>query len=459
MTQPLEVVVLAAGQGTRMKSDRPKVLHRLAGCPLLDHVLRAAESLGPGVLHVVYGHGGEHVREAFAGRELHWVAQTEQLGTGHAVAQVEPALADDALVLILYGDVPLIRPQTLQRLVAAAEGDRLALLTAILPDPTGYGRIVREDERVRRIVEHKDASDAIRAIHEVNTGMMALSARQLKGWLTRIGNDNAQGEYYLTDIIGLADADGVPIGAVVVDDNDEVLGINDRLQLAHLERVHQRREAERLMRDGLTLIDPARFDLRGSLRVGRDCVIDVNVVIEGDVVLGDRVKVSANCVLKDAVIGDDVDIEPMSVLESCQVAGGCHIGPFARLRPGTELATGARIGNFVEVKKSTIGPGSKVNHLSYIGDTRMGGGVNIGAGTITCNYDGANKHQTVIGDNAFIGSDTQLVAPVEVGAGATIGAGSTITRNAPADELTLSRNKQQTVKGWKRPEKKVKSEK
>jgi bifunctional UDP-N-acetylglucosamine pyrophosphorylase/glucosamine-1-phosphate N-acetyltransferase len=451
----LEIIVLAAGAGTRMRSDRPKVLHALAGRPLLAHVLATAAELRPAAIHVVYGHGGEQVRAAFPGLPVHWVEQAERLGTGHAVAQALPAVADDALVLVLYGDVPLTTAATLHGLIAAAGPETPALLTAVLPDPTGYGRIVRNAAgQAVRIVEQKDANADELALNEVNTGMMALPAAPLKAWVGRLRNDNAQGEYYLTDVVAAAVADGMAVVPVVARALDEVLGVNDRLQLAHLERAYQRRQAEALMRAGVALADPARFDLRGELVCGRDVFIDVGAVFEGRVVLGDNVTVGAHCVVRDSTLAEGAEILPMSLIESAEIGPDCHVGPFARIRPGTRLAEGARIGNFVEVKKSAIGRGSKVNHLSYVGDATVGANVNIGAGTITCNYDGANKHQTVIGDGAFIGSDTQLVAPVEVGAGATIGAGSTITRDTPAGELTLSRAKQQTLPGWKRPVKK-----
>ncbi len=454
MTTPLEIIVLAAGQGTRMRSDLPKVLHPIGGRPLLECVCNTAAALAPERIHVVYGHGGAEVRERLGHLEVHWVEQAEQLGTGHAVAQAIDAVDPGSRVLVLYGDVPLITAGTLRRLAAAADGERLALLTVRLSDPTGYGRVVRgADGAVCRIVEQKDATTDEAAIDEINTGFLAVGAARLAGWLARLGNDNAQGEYYLTDIFAMAAADSVPIATEGTGDAEEVMGINDRVQLATLERALQRRQAEALMRDGVTLTDPARFDLRGELTVGRDVVIEPNVIIEGQVSLGDRVRIGANTVLTNVQIGTGTEVLPMSVLEDAIVGTGCHIGPFARIRPGTRLADGARIGNFVEVKKSDIGAGSKVNHLSYIGDTRMGAGVNIGAGTITCNYDGANKHRTLIGDGAFIGSDTQLVAPVEIGEGATIGAGSTITREAPPGELTLSRSRQQTVKGWKPPKK------
>ncbi len=453
----LETVVLAAGQGTRMKSSLPKVLHPLGGRPLLAHVLECALGLEPRGLHVVYGHGGEAVPAALSGYDVQWVHQAQQLGTGHAVAQAIGAVDPASTVLILYGDVPLMRPETLQGLVSQAEAGALALLTVELPNPSGYGRIVRNGAGcVERIVEEKDADANLRAIREVNTGIMAVGARRLGQWLANLSNENAQREYYLTDVIAMAVADGVRVHAALAPDVDEVAGVNDRIQLAHLERVHQRRQAEALMRQGVSLIDPARFDLRGSVTVGQDVTIEPNVILEGRVVLGDRVRIGANCLLRDVEVADGAVIHPMSILEEAAVGRNCQVGPFARLRPGTRLQEKARIGNFVEVKNSEIGAGSKANHLAYIGDTTMGREVNIGAGTITCNYDGANKHRTEIGDNVFIGSDTQLVAPVKVGTGATIGAGSTITRDAPDGELSLSRSKQITLSGWRRPTKKAK---
>ncbi len=447
----LEIIILAAGQGTRMRSSLPKVLHNLAGKPLLGHVIDTAKKLEPAAIHVVYGHGGELVKESISEPQINWVEQAQQLGTGHAVEQAMPAVDEASTVLVLYGDVPLIRAQTLQELLQQGESG-LALLTLILDDPTGYGRIVRDGAgRVQAIVEHKDASEEQLRIQEGNTGILACPATHLRGWLKQLDNSNAQGEYYLTDIIALAVADGVEVQGSTVADAHEVAGVNDRLQLAELERNYQKRCAEALMRDGATLMDPSRFDLRGSATVGQDVVIDVGVVLEGEVVLGDRVRIGANCVLRDVQIGDDVIIEPMSVIENAEIGQQCHVGPFARLRPGTRLSDKAKVGNFVEIKNSVIGHASKVNHLSYIGDTSMGNEVNIGAGTITCNYDGANKHRTTIGDRVFIGSDTQLVAPVTVSDGATVGAGSTITRDAPAGELTLSRSKQTTITGWNRP--------
>jgi bifunctional UDP-N-acetylglucosamine pyrophosphorylase/glucosamine-1-phosphate N-acetyltransferase len=418
---------------------------------MLAHVIDTARHLEPAAIHVVYGHGGEQVKGALADPVINWVEQAEQLGTGHAVEQAMPMVKDGSTVLILYGDVPLITAETLHDLLQRAVSG-LGLLTVELADPTGYGRIVRNGEgRVMAIVEQKDASAEQLQIREGNTGIMACSAERLRGWLKKLDNSNAQGEFYLTDVIALAVQEGVEVVAERVADEDEVAGVNDRSQLAQLERRYQRRCADALMREGATLLDPSRFDLRGSASVGRDVVIDVGVVFEGEVVLGDRVRIGANCVLRDVRIGDDVAIEPMSLIEQAEIGNKCVIGPFARIRPGTRLAEKARVGNFVEVKNSVIGSASKINHLSYIGDTSMGSDVNIGAGTITCNYDGANKHRTEIGDRVFIGSDSQLVAPVTVGDDATIGAGSTITRDAPQGELTLSRSGQKSIKGWKRP--------
>ena len=448
----LSVVILAAGQGTRMKSALPKVLHPLGGVPLLQHVIRTARALSPASIRVVYGHGGEQVPQALSQAGVEWVLQEEQKGTGHAVEQAMPGIADDDTVLVLYGDVPLIRPQTLRQLVDEAGEDRLVLLTAVLEDPHGYGRIVRDaDGRPSAIVEHKDASEAQRQIREINTGFLAAPAGRLRGWLQRLDNRNAQGEFYLTDVIAMAAAEGAPLDSVTAEDEFEVLGVNDRVQLATLERVYQRRQAERLMRAGVTLADPARFDQRGELEVGQDCFIDINVIFEGTVKIGRDVKIGHNCLIKNTIIGDGVEILGNCVIEDAEIGAASRIGPFARIRPQTRLAEGVHVGNFVEIKKSSVAAGSKINHLSYIGDTRMGSGVNVGAGTITCNYDGASKHLTEIGDDVFIGSDTQLVAPVRVGDGATIGAGSTITRDVPPGELTLSRSPQQTRTGWKRP--------
>jgi len=447
----LSVVILAAGKGTRMRSDLPKVLHPLGGMPLLSHVLATARQLEPDVICVVYGHGGELVPQRLAAPDVTWILQEPQLGTGHAVMQALPRLhaaapaptfaspAPEHLVLVLYGDVPLIRAATLRALIAAAGEDKLGLLTAHLDEPHGYGRIVRENGKVARIVEEKDASEDERAIREVNTGILVAPLARLIRWLPQLSNCNAQREYYLTDIVALAVADGIEIVTVQPAHPWETEGVNSKNQLARLERIYQRNIAESLMEQGVTLADPARIDVRGELICGRDVFIDVNCVFEGRVELKDGVRINAHCVIQDAVIGP-----------------GSVIGPFARLRPGTVLAEDVHIGNFVEVKNSTIGAHSKANHLSYLGDTTMGSRVNVGAGTITCNYDGANKHRTVIEDDAFIGSDTQLVAPVTVGRGATLGAGTTLTRDAPPGQLTLSRAKQVSVPGWKRPVKQKK---
>jgi len=453
---PLSVVILAAGQGKRMNSDLPKVLQPLAGRPLLQHVVDAARMLdGVHAIHVVYGHGGERVREAFAGQDLQWALQAEQHGTGHAVQQAMPSVPDGDLVLVLYGDVPLTTPATLARLVAAAGPDSLAVLSARMEDPTGYGRIVRDGSgRLVRIVEHKDANTKERAIDEVNTGLMALPATQLRRWLGELRNDNAQGEYYLTDVIVMAVKQGLQVEAVVAEDEAEVQGVNDKLQLAECEATYRRRRAVELMRAGVTLADPARFDARGELHTGRDVYIDINVVFEGKVTLGDRVRIGPNCVIRNASVGADTEIAANSVIDGASVGANCRVGPFARLRPGAQLHDDVHVGNFVEVKASELKRGAKANHLTYLGDATIGEKANVGAGTITCNYDGVNKFRTEIGDGAFIGSGSMLVAPVRIGAGATIGAGSTITRDAPEGKLTLERSKQATIEGWKRPEKK-----
>jgi bifunctional UDP-N-acetylglucosamine pyrophosphorylase/glucosamine-1-phosphate N-acetyltransferase len=453
----VNVVILAAGQGKRMHSDLPKVLHRLAGRPLLAHVLDCARALDPARIAVVYGHGGEAVREAIGDQTLTWVKQEPQLGTGHAVQQGLAALADSAQTLVLYGDVPLTRPETLRSLVAAA-GSGVAMLTVELDEPGGYGRIVREGGAVKRIVEEKDATPAERAIREVNTGIMAAPTKPLARWLASLRNDNAQREYYLTDVVALAVKEGVPVRAVQPGAVWETLGVNSKGELAELERAHQRLVAGRLLEAGVSLADPARIDVRGRLECGRDVAIDVNCVFEGEVALGDRVSVGANCVLRNVRIDADTRIEPFCHLEEADIGRSCRIGPYARLRPGARLAEDVHVGNFVEVKASTIGAGSKANHLSYIGDTEVGRNVNVGAGTITCNYDGANKHRTIIEDDVFIGSDTQLVAPVRVGRGATLGAGTTLTEDAPPGQLTISRVRQATIPGWKRPQKKGKGE-
>jgi len=451
----LHVIILAAGQGTRMRSALPKVLHPLAGRPMLEHVVRTAAALGPAAIHVVHGHGGEQVRAALAHLDVRWVEQAEQLGTGHAVEQAMPAVPDPATVLVLYGDVPLIEHETLAETAHRAGRGALALITVELEDATGYGRILRaQDGRVTGIVEHKDASPQQRALREGNTGILCAGAAPLRAWLSRLDRDNAQGEYYLTDVIAMAAAEGVAIDTVHPARAVEVLGVNDRVQLATLERAYQRAQAERLMRGGATLADPARVDVRGEVQVGRDVWLDVNVVLEGSVEIEDEVRVGPNVVLRDCRLGRGVEVLANSLIDGAKVGAGARIGPFARLRPGTDLAAEVHVGNFVEVKNARLGRGSKANHLTYLGDAEVGAAANVGAGTITCNYDGANKHRTVIGDGAFIGSGVELVAPVTVHAGATIGAGSTISRDAPAGQLTLSRSRQVTVAGWRRPQKK-----
>lgn len=455
MNPPLNIVILAAGKGTRMKSDLPKVLHPLAGKPLITHVLAAADQLGPQSICVIYGHGGETLPQALGRTDLAWARQEPQLGTGHAVQQAVPHLDKTALCLILYGDVPLTRAETLREMTLIARDGAIALLTVQLDNPSGYGRIVRNVRgQVERIVEQKDATPEELQIKEVNTGILCLPAGKLATWLSRLDNNNAQGEYYLTDVIGMAAAEGERVIPCHPGAEWEVLGINSRAQLAELERLHQRNQAQQLMAEGVTLIDPSRIDVRGTLRCGRDVLIDINAIFEGDVVLGDGVQIGANCVLKNVVLDAGVQLKPFCHLEGAKVGANAVIGPYARLRPGTELAEETHIGNFVELKNAQVGFNSKINHLSYVGDASVGRRVNIGAGTITCNYDGANKHRTVIEDEAFIGSDTQLVAPVTVGKGATLGAGTTLTKDAPAGQLTLSRAKQLTLSGWQRPLKK-----
>lgn len=452
---PLTVVILAAGQGKRMKSALPKVLQPLAGRPLLEHVIDTAQALAPAEVHVVYGHGGDRVREALAGEKVSWVEQREQLGTGHAVMQALPAFRHAGLVLVLYGDVPLIRRETLAQLIALAGPKALGLLTMRLDDATGYGRIVRDARgQVRRIVEQKDASKKELRITEGNTGVMAVPAALLKKWLSRLKNDNAQGEYYLTDIIAMAVRDKVKVNPLVASSATEVLGVNDKSQLAELETARRKQISHDLMLAGVTLVDPARFDLRGSLEHGSDVSIDVNVVLEGAVKLGDGVRIGPNCFIRDAQIAAGTEVHANCVIDRAVIGPACTIGPFARIRPESRLDRGVHVGNFVEVKKSLLGEGSKANHLTYLGDAVVGKGVNVGAGTVTCNYDGANKSQTHIEDGAFIGSGSMLVAPVRIGAGATIGAGSTINKDAPANQLTLSRARQMSIEGWRRPVKK-----
>jgi len=448
----VNIVILAAGVGKRMQSRTPKVLHALAGRPLLWHVLDTAKQLAPKTVCVVYGHGGEAVREALGDNGAVWVLQQPQMGTGHAVMQAVPHLDERWPTLVLYGDVPLIRSETLARLIEAA-GKGVGVLTATLDNPAGYGRILRKGNRVLGIVEEKDASAKQRELREINTGIIVAPTKKLKGWLARLRNNNAQKEYYLTDIVTLATRERVPVAAIQAGDAWETLGVNSRPQLAELERFHQRRLATALLDKGTMIADPSRCDVRGSLVCGADVSIDVNCVFEGEVRLGDGTAVGANCVLRNVSVGPGTRIEPFCYLEDADIGADCHIGPYARLRPGTrsQLAAQVHIGNFVEIKASTIGEGSKANHLAYIGDSEVGRNVNVGAGTIVCNYDGANKHRTVIEDDVFIGSDTQLVAPVRVGRGATLGAGTTLTKDAPPGELTLSRAKQVSVPGWKRP--------
>ncbi len=451
----LSVVILAAGKGKRMASALPKVLHPIGGRPMLQHGLDCARSLDARRCCIVVGHGNERIRAAIHAPDAVWVEQAEQLGTGHAVAQALPTIPDQSLVLVLYGDVPLVRETSLRPLVHAAADGALAILTVELENPRGYGRVIRDATgSVRRIVEEKDALEEERSVRECNTGMLAATARSLRAWTARLGNDNSQAEFYLTDVIGMAVQEQVPVFAARVEDPAEAMGANDRVQLAALERAYQVRAVRSLMLGGATLLDPARVDVRGAVTTGRDCLIDVNVVFEGDVRVGEDVTIGSNCLIRSSWIHDGAVIHPNCILDGAIVGPDCQVGPFARLRPGAELLAGARVGNFVEVKQSVLREGAKANHLTYIGDADVGQAVNVGAGTITCNYDGANKHRTVIGAGAFIGSNSSLVAPVEIGERATIGAGSTITGSAPAEELTLTRVKQRTIRNWKRPEKK-----
>jgi bifunctional UDP-N-acetylglucosamine pyrophosphorylase/glucosamine-1-phosphate N-acetyltransferase len=453
----LAVVILAAGQGKRMRSQLPKVLHPIGGRPMLSHVVDTARRLAPKSVSVVYGHGGENVKirlDHLDQPDLRWCLQAEQLGTGHAVMQALSEIGTGATVLVLYGDVPLIRPETLRELVAGLRERAISLLSVILTAPVGYGRIIRDDEgQVRRIVEEKDATMAQRAITEVNTGILAARASDLTRWLEHTNNENAQREYYLTDCVALAFEEGGAVHAQVCGDPNEVRGINDKVQLAEVERAYQRSQALELMRQGVTVLDPARLDVRGRVSVGRDVTLDVNVLLAGDVELGDGASIGPNCVVRNTSIGAQTEVLPNCVIEDSHIGANCRIGPFTRIRPHTRLQDDVRLGNFVEVKASRIDQGSKVNHLSYIGDTEMGSRTNVGAGTIVCNYDGANKYRTCIGNDVFIGSDVQLVAPVSVGDRATIGAGSTITKDAPPGELTLSRSTQKTIPGWQRPKK------
>ena len=450
----LSVVILAAGKGTRMYSDLPKVLHKIAGKPMVKHVIDTAKQLNAAQIHLIYGHGADLLKQRLADEPVNWVFQAEQLGTGHAMQQAAPFFADDENILMLYGDAPLITTETLQKLIAAKPENGIALLTVNLENPTGYGRIIRQDGNVTAIVEQKDANAEQLKITEVNTGVMVSDGASFKKWLARLDNNNAQGEYYMTDVIGLANQDGFKVVAVQATDMMEVEGANNRLQMAALERYFQRKQAQKLLLAGVSLTDPERFDLRGELEHGKDVEIDINVIIEGNVRLGNRVKIGAGCVLKNVEIADDVEIKPYSVLENAVVGEKAALGPFSRLRPGAELAAETHVGNFVEIKQAKVGKGSKVNHLTYIGDAEIGRDCNIGAGVITCNYDGANKFKTVIGDNVFVGSDSQLIAPVTIADNVTVAAGATVTDNVEAGALVISRVRQRHIPNWKRPTKK-----
>ncbi|MEG9487568.1 bifunctional UDP-N-acetylglucosamine diphosphorylase/glucosamine-1-phosphate N-acetyltransferase GlmU [Mannheimia indoligenes] len=453
MTQ-LSVVILAAGKGTRMYSDLPKVLHPVAGKPMVKHVIDTAKQLDAKQIHLIYGHGADLLKARLSEEPVNWVFQAEQLGTGHAMQQAAPFFADDENIVMLYGDAPLITKATLERLIAAKPENGIALLTVELENPTGYGRIIRENGSVVAIVEQKDANEEQLKVKEVNTGVMVASGASFKKWLKNLNNNNAQGEYYITDVIAMANQDGFKVQAVQATEFMEVEGANNRLQLAALERFYQKREAEKLLLAGVTIIDPTRFDIRGTVTHGKDVSIDVNVILEGEIKLGNNVKIGAGCVLKNCEIGDNVEIKPYSVLEDSVVGAKSAIGPFSRLRPGAELAEETHIGNFVEIKKATIGKGSKVNHLTYVGDAEVGKDCNISAGVITCNYDGANKFKTIIGDNVFVGSDSQLVAPITIASGSTIGAGATVTKDVGENELVISRVPQRHIQGWQRPTKK-----
>ncbi|HFB63901.1 MAG TPA: UDP-N-acetylglucosamine diphosphorylase/glucosamine-1-phosphate N-acetyltransferase [Aeromonadales bacterium] len=455
----VSVIILAAGQGTRMHSSLPKVLHPIAGKPMLHHVIEAADKLKPIAIHIVFGHGGDEVKKASSEYKVQWHLQQQQLGTGHAVNQAMPNIADEETVLILFGDVPLIQVETIRNLLTKVAFKQMALLTVVLDDPTGYGRIVRnEKNEVQSIVEQKDANEAQRRIQEVNTGILAAQAGDLKRWLNNLDNNNAQGEYYLTDIIEMAVKDGYKVATSQAVDALEVEGVNNRLQQAKLERHYQKKQADVLMLQGVTLLDPTRIDVRGDITVGKDVVIDVGVILEGDVKLGDGVYVGPNTLIKNSEIAEYSRISANCVIEAAMVESFVSIGPFARLRPGTVLKQQVHVGNFVEIKNSTLEQGSKAGHLSYLGDAEIGKRVNIGAGTITCNYDGANKHKTVLEDDVFVGSDTQLVAPVKVSKGVTIGAGTTVTSNVTADSLVISRVKQKEIHGWQRPQKSKKNQ-
>ncbi|WP_199610008.1 bifunctional UDP-N-acetylglucosamine diphosphorylase/glucosamine-1-phosphate N-acetyltransferase GlmU [Flocculibacter collagenilyticus] len=450
----ISVIILAAGKGTRMRSSLPKVLHPIANKPMVQHVIDTANGIGANNIHLVYGHGGEQLKEQLSHNNVEWVLQAEQLGTGHAVQVAMPNIPDDHRVVILYGDVPLTQLSTLEKLMAVKPDNGIGLLTVILDDPMGYGRIVREDNRVVGIIEQKDAAPEQLLINEVNTGILVADASNLKNWLNNLSNDNAQGEYYLTDIIAMAHEQGCQIETAHPASAIEVEGANNRVQLAALERAFQARQAETLMLNGASLADPARIDVRGDVTTGQDVSIDVNVIFEGKVTIGNNVKIGANCILRDCQIGDNTVIEANSIIDDASVAEQCTIGPFGRLRPGSVMEQGAKLGNFVEMKKSTLGKGAKANHFTYLGDTTVGEKANIGAGTITCNYDGVNKFQTHIGAGAFIGSNSSLVAPVSIADNATVGAGSTIVKNVEAEELAVARGKQRNISSWQRPEKK-----
>ena len=454
----IKTIILAAGQGTRMKSAKPKILHKIADRCLLRHVYDMSKQLENNTVTVVYGHGADQVLQELEGLDVNWVEQKQQLGTGHAVQQTVGDINDDDIVLILYGDVPLLKLSTVQQLISQVDEQTLALLTVILDDPTGYGRIIRDsNQQVSKIVEEKDTTSNEKLVTEGNTGILAVKGKPLKKWLSNLENSNAQEEYYLTDIIEMAVNERFRIATSHAGNVDEVLGVNNKNQLSHLERVFQLGKADQLMQDGVTLRDPARFDLRGEINaLGTDIEIDINVILEGEVSIGNHVKIGANSIIKNAVIADNVEILPNTVIEDATIGASSRIGPYARIRPNTELGEKVNIGNFVEIKKTKVAEGSKINHLSYIGDAQIGSKVNVGAGTITCNYDGVNKFQTVIEDGVFVGSDTQLIAPVTVRKNATIGAGSTITKDAPEEQLTLSRPKQISVSTWQRPTKKEK---
>lgn len=447
-------VILAAGKGTRMYSNKPKVLHTLAGKPMVKHVIDTCEGLGAQNIHLVYGHGGDQMKAELGEERVTWVLQADQLGTGHAVNQAAPEFSDDEKVLVLYGDVPLISAETVENLLDSQPTGGIALLTVVLDNPMGYGRIIRRNGPVIAIVEQKDATEEQKLIKEINTGVMVATGGDLKRWLAALKNENAQGEYYLTDIIAAAHDEGRAVEAVHPVSPIEVEGVNDRAQLARLERAYQSAQAQKLLEQGVMLRDPSRFDLRGSLQCGMDIEIDVNVIIEGNVTIGDNVVIGAGCVLKDCEIDDNTIIRPYSVIEGATVGEDCTVGPFTRLRPGAELCNDAHVGNFVEVKNVRLGEGSKANHLTYLGDAEIGQRVNVGAGVITCNYDGANKFKTIIGDDVFVGSDSQLIAPVTIANGATVGAGSTVTKDVAENELYISRAKDRRIANWQRPTKK-----